>query len=221
MNLLYISKKSIVVILLLFILQGCKKGNKPAPDYSIIVSGSSYTGNTVYCSSDIPPGNEYKWNFGDGGSSTSSAPEHVYKNTGWFHVTLTLNGDTAHLLSKTLTIGTDSIHMATISGTATYHHEYTSSKNYYDTTPARVTTYPDESISLTVVDPITAVFRGDTLYCWAGDDSALYFSYSSVLVYPSYESSMKVNFISRKIGYSKSTHQGSGGTNSVDCFWTP
>lgn len=40
----------------------------------------------------------YTWDFGDGESSTESAPQHTYEYPGWYNVTLTVldDSDGAH-----------------------------------------------------------------------------------------------------------------------------
>lgn len=86
-------KYSLLILVALFLIAGCKKDNNDEPFkvlFSFSVSGfttnffnftdfRNYTG----------PYAEYSWDFGDGQTSTSASPSHIYDAIGEYQVTLT------------------------------------------------------------------------------------------------------------------------------------
>ncbi len=83
---------------------GCKKTTNKPGNYNFTYSGSKYTYNSIGFGGDAPVGSTYLWKFGDGAVTTGSSPRHVYNYSGSFIVTMIINGDTAHAVSKSLNI---------------------------------------------------------------------------------------------------------------------
>jgi len=100
----------------------CKKTtNNPTPQpktTDTLVYDFSWTGtpdidSVITFAATEPTGTTYLWNAGDTYSSyntgTSASLQHTYQFTGVYTVTLVLNNDTAHKITKTITIFNNSI----------------------------------------------------------------------------------------------------------------
>jgi PKD repeat protein len=102
-----------VILFVLVVAIGCKKPKSdPAPATSTYHISWTYQsvsgvppGNYQFAfTTDAPAGSTVLWNFGDGSVNTMMAPTHVFTTTGSYVITLVVNADTAHMVSKTLDV---------------------------------------------------------------------------------------------------------------------
>ncbi|HWV65316.1 PKD domain-containing protein [Chitinophaga sp.] len=100
-------KKLIYILLLLCAATACKKDdNNPAP---LVVYTIAVDGNQVTFNNTTTGATSWKWDFGDGDSSTEQSPVHVYQGKGKYVPTLyatsaagvTAEGSTVIRISKT------------------------------------------------------------------------------------------------------------------------
>lgn len=100
-------KKLIYILLLLCAATACKKDdNNPAP---LVVYTIAVDGNQVTFNNTTTGATSWKWDFGDGASSTEQSPVHVYQGKGKYVPTLyatsaagvTAEGSTVIRISKT------------------------------------------------------------------------------------------------------------------------
>ncbi len=107
---------------------GCKKDKKTTvPGNSVTYDftwTSKPTGAPSYVSlyrfgfkSNAPAGSRLKWDFGDGIVSTEDTPMHDYTELKAYKVTLRINDDTAHLVSKMLEVSFYLPHSFSFTGT--------------------------------------------------------------------------------------------------------
>lgn len=106
-------KNLLVIILLLFTCMffSCKKAQKTTVTYDFTWTTYLYYGgiSVINFHSNAPSGSSFLWNFGDGSSSTDSVPRHEYDIGGIYYVTLVINGDSVHTITKTVPAGPRSI----------------------------------------------------------------------------------------------------------------
>lgn len=100
-------KKLLYILLLLSAATACKKDdNNPAP---LVVYTIAVDGNQVTFNNTTTGATSWKWDFGDGASSTEQSPVHVYQGKGKYVPTLyatsaagvTAEGSTVIRISKT------------------------------------------------------------------------------------------------------------------------
>lgn len=75
--------------------------NKVNFDYS---PTAPRTGETVRFTNRVSEGEEWAWTFGDGSTSTSKNPTHIYKRAGEYTVTLQVDGKNARRCSHVITV---------------------------------------------------------------------------------------------------------------------
>lgn len=66
---------------------GVKVGTPPTVDFTVN-KNSSCAGEAFNFTSLSSPADEWRWNFGDGGSSSAESPAYLYQDTGYFDVKL-------------------------------------------------------------------------------------------------------------------------------------
>lgn len=64
----------------------------------------SYADRSVSMKNHSIKGDSYLWNFGDGQTSTTENPEHIFTNGGLYDVTLQINGDPSLTLTKQIRV---------------------------------------------------------------------------------------------------------------------
>ena len=87
-----------------------------SPALNITFAGTPLPGDTINFSVNDTV-STYLWNFGDGNTSISATPNHIYSDTGSFAVTLVVDNDTAQTLHTTIRIYKDPIYTHLITGT--------------------------------------------------------------------------------------------------------
>ena len=106
-------KKFFYLLLILITFASCSKKDDPAPapaPTACFSADKEQTADSQHnflfsnCSSNAT---SYEWNFGDGNTSTSSSPNHIYNQWGIFTVSLTVSNAEGATSSttKTITIG--------------------------------------------------------------------------------------------------------------------
>jgi len=84
---------------------GCKKSSDTeVKTYDFSYSGNSFAYSKLAFKSTASGSNSFSWDFGDGTIATDSTPIHIYITNGSFTVTLVINNDTHHPISKKLVI---------------------------------------------------------------------------------------------------------------------
>ena len=78
----------------------CKK-NSVSFTYS---PTSPKAGETVTFYNHSESGEDWSWSFGDGATSATKAPQHVYKQPGTYHVTLTVDNNKSWRASEDITV---------------------------------------------------------------------------------------------------------------------
>jgi PKD repeat protein len=173
-------RKSYLLVISIFALfcAACKKEKKTTV-YNFSYSGSSYAGNPVHFTTTPSSGSTFAWDFGDKNTAAIANPDHVYSAGGIYTVALVVNGDTAHGIKKTLSIGFDSLQMASLAGTRTYHHSTTTHREIIGVGDSvTVISFADITVSITTVDPATILFGSDTLFLYSSDTGTAIFGYS-------------------------------------------
>jgi hypothetical protein len=80
--------------LLVFLILGvfsCQR--MPKPQFSYVPADNPEAGEIIQFINETKRGESYEWEFGDGGVSTLSDPQHLFENAGIFSVTLTAVAD--------------------------------------------------------------------------------------------------------------------------------
>lgn len=184
-----------------------------APSYSFSFSGTPAAGHTVTFASNAAAGNTFAWSFGDGAMSTDATPAHVFSSNGSYTVSLVLNHDSSHVLTKTVTIFANAVFVSNLAGTRLWHHTYTDAVPW----PPYHTTYPyaDTTITVTIVDPATIAFGADTLtyYTSIASDSVLTFYKNNISFY--------YNHFTQRTDYFRDIHISAGAGNATVHYYCP
>ncbi len=145
----------------------CKKENKNSGSrnnidtlvYNFSYSGTPCINDTISFIANEPAGTTYLWNFGDGENASITAPYHQYVDSGSYKVTLTVNNDTSHIISKTIIIYNNPIYTNLAASTKTWHHVHLNvwSDGYIDST------VNDTTLQVTYINAVAISFLGDTL----------------------------------------------------------
>lgn len=138
--------------------------------------GLQLPGNIISFHSTSRPDSSFLWNFGDGTSSTDSAPAHTFQTAGNYKVSLTINHNTAPSVVKTIPIYNDPYYTSQIQGMRLWHHDLEIIKSSGTT----MTPQPDETFSTGYISPLQITFKNTVLYygSYGSSDSILSFSYS-------------------------------------------
>jgi PKD repeat protein len=123
----------------------------------------SYTDNTapasVTFSNYSTDAEEYLWDFGDGNTSTTHSPTHIYEDGGNFSITLKATGRGGESsISKSITIVDPTSFIvknqssATLYGLATFYYEAATSTIHEDTWIDHGDIYPQEQTDETIQD---------------------------------------------------------------------
>lgn len=108
------SKWAFVFFGLFVFLGSCSKGDNtpapaptPAPVANFSYSGAGLAPSTVSFTNQSTNATSYSWDFGDGGTSTSANPSHIFLQGGVYTVRLTATGSGgSNSVSKTINIQT-------------------------------------------------------------------------------------------------------------------
>ena len=94
-------KKLIFLSICFLAIVSCKK--EPSADFSF--SSATKVGQVIQFTNLSAHSTSYKWNFGDGSSSTENAPSHTFAKPGDYLVTLDASGDNGSAsINKTIKI---------------------------------------------------------------------------------------------------------------------
>ncbi|HEY0897508.1 MAG TPA: PKD domain-containing protein [Sphingobacteriaceae bacterium] len=86
-------KKTFLLLAVSAVLVSCKKKPAPISNFST-AKPAYYLSEPVQFTNSSEHADSYKWDFGDGSSSTEQSPTHAYTKGGTFSVKLTANGKT-------------------------------------------------------------------------------------------------------------------------------
>lgn len=226
----HINKNSFYIIFLLatFIFFSCKKdhsitgSNNPTDTTdSFSYTGSQYLGGTLHFTTTALSSSSFTWNFGDSTTATNVAPDHVYAQVGMYVITLVINNDTTHKMSKIIYIGADSLHQALLSGMHKWHVQ---SEGFYPVTERDTTWhYDDTSIAVYSINPGVILFKGDTLICSSSTDSSAIFSkvhyYDPSIIFSAFAwSSFQYNYNTNQLLYTYTYHSSAEAGNWTDTY---
>ncbi len=166
-----------VPVLLLCLAVACKKTGKTTVVYDFSYSGSQYRGQTISFTSTAPSTSTFRWTFGDSTTSVAPAPTHIYTAPGTYSVSLVVNGDTTHTITKTIGIGIDSTTIAAITGSRVYHHTKRSQIENSTGDTTEYFTYADVTIAIIQLNAVTLLFGSDTLFYLSRDTAKVTFNY--------------------------------------------
>ncbi len=188
------------------------------PSFDFTYSGIPTAGYPITFTSNVPSGNTFLWNFGDGVTSTDAAPSHTFATNDPFEVSLTINNEPEHIIKKTINIFANGVYLNLIAGTKTWHHIYTS----VFVMPPSQTSYPrpDLDMTITVLSPSVIIIGSDTL-TYSGNinsDSVLVFNYYDY--YRNINNNLHFNHFTAAIDYYQYHHL-SAAAEAYDYYYTP
>ncbi len=206
---------------------GCHKNkdsqnnNQPVQGtaYHITHTGEPYKDSAISFSSDVPAGISYRWQFGDGDTSTLSQPKHTYDSAGKFLVTLVLNNDAGFTFKDSIAIGFHKFDL--LPGTKTWHHTYMHPSPWAQIEYAGA----DTSFSIDYIDPIRVKISNDTLVytsmytVYANPDSALVFCKLAGPI--DYNKFLTYNCITNKVSYHIQWHVSAGAGDGYENYVSP
>ncbi|MCP4313913.1 MAG: PKD domain-containing protein [Bacteroidetes bacterium] len=103
MKLYKVPSRLTFVLVPLLALLSCQKVPETSFTYTPTINVEA--GESVHFNNTTPEENSYEWDFGDGGTSTTENPQHLYEEAGSFEVILTATNDAgSHLKSETIVI---------------------------------------------------------------------------------------------------------------------
>ena len=161
-------------MLAIIVLYGCKKQDAEVGQsftYDFTYTTNAVVGDSVQFFSTAPVAKTYLWQFGDGGSSTEAAPNHIFGHRDSFEVTLTVDGKTEFACTKPVRIREDPIYTSAMCGPKTWHHNVVVLfGGRHDTT-----FYADESFPVVYLNKLTVAVKSDTLVFSDNFNSTLFF----------------------------------------------
>ncbi len=126
--------------------------------------GAPCAGDTLFFYTNITSVPAFQWDFGDGTTSTQSAPYHIYADTGSYLVKLNVSNYPANVNCEMpkITIFKNAVYIHLIAGTWLWHH--TLIIKYDPNFPSGTTiTYPDGTFPITYIDPFSLSIGSNTL----------------------------------------------------------
>lgn len=190
------------------------------PAFDFTFSGVPAAGNALSFTSTAPAGSALLWSFGDGGASTDATPTHTFSSNSSFAVSLLLNGDSAHIITKTINIFADAIYLSLIPGTKTWHHVYTDAYPWppYHTPHIMA----DTPMTITFIAPGVVAIGADTLAYSNSiqSDSVLVFGHNTVY-YSDINTYLHFNHFTSDISYTRDIHISAGAGDATDAYTTP
>ena len=209
-------------------LQSChKKKNSNGPGnvtYDFSTGGNTLLGYTVTFQSTAPATSTFLWSFGDGATSTTAYPTHVYTKVDSFTVILIVDGNSAKKVSKTIFISTPP--NATIvagMGGMKYWHGYIIADFQSPTLRDTLSVFTDQ-FTISVLNSTTLALKDDTLACYYTDPiNQIYYFRHSFSLYSWRE--VAYYYGTGNIFYTYQPDQGGdpahGPYSSATVLWTP
>ena len=188
----------------------CTKEKNSAISYKFSFLETGTGGLHVMFSSNAPAGSTFLWNFGDGTTSTESAPIHDYSFAGYYPVVMIINNDRAHADSQEVVIKPivpppppPPPSFLPPAGTFSFHHF--DIVYFCDGRQDTVQDYGYVSLSITNIDSVTLSVYSDVLAYSTSNDSTTFY-YETIVGVGSNYNSFTYNRRSNTMQYSKSVH---------------
>ncbi|MBS1773778.1 MAG: PKD domain-containing protein [Bacteroidetes bacterium] len=122
-------------------------------NFGIGITGGPCPGDTFYTFvSAYPAAKTYKWDFGDGDTSSLPNPYHIYAAAGTYNAKLTINN--YHIANTTVTVYKDPVYTNKVTGNRLWHIQQRKYAYNIDTTIF----LPDVNFEVKYIDKVTVFY---------------------------------------------------------------
>ena len=202
----------LAILFVVVFLVRCKKTSN-GPKYVITYTGSLITHSTIIFSCNVPVGTRILWDFDDASTYPSyNDSAWAYSHGGTYIVKATVDGDTANIATKTITINYSQPAPLVTPPQGTIR-----GKLYYQLNgayPYPIIYLSDTTGYLNNIDPYTISFDNQILYFSSESDSVV--TYSKALLWESYYN-LTFNKYTNFVQYSDYIHISAAGSK-IDSF---